>query len=1137
MSIDLGSIYSSLDLRLDKFESTVTKALHGFYSLQMGVEKSSYFMDQSVYTAVGNIDKAYRLWELSNESAGRSIFDNSKKVDSLKSQITLLDDEVKKSEKILQTIENQCGKNSKEYEEYKSHVLDLKLSHAQLIEELKKAEKETTTFAGKLEILEKEFDKAREKYQAFSKVGDTLSNVGNKMTMGLTMPIVGAGAAVEKFFTEFEDGMAQISTVADTSTVSIKDLGNGIKQLSDDTGLATKDIQEGLYDTISSGVKTESAMNFLTVAVKAAKGGFTDTKTSVDGLTTTLNAYGIEAEKATDIANQMMVSQNLGKTTFGEMASSIGNVVPTAAALGVETQELFSSLAVLTANGIKTSEAVTGLKAAFSNIVKPTKEASDASEALGLKFDAAEVKSKGWIGFLKDVKAKLAEVAPEYAKASEQYDKTIRQMGQLEDAGQKNTEMYKALKKSLKGQKDEVELLEKASSSQISAFATMFGSVEALNSVLTLTSDQGMTLYEQSMGQMGDGTDRLTDAFNTMNETAGAKFSKSLQSLKNSAIDLGAAAAPILEDIGEGLKSVANYLNSLTDEQKKSLVKWAEIIAIGGPVISALGGITKGIGTVKTTLEFATKFAGGFRVGMAGVELAAGGVEAASVAAAGAGGLAGLGAALGGVAIAAAPWLIAGAAVVGTGYAINKAMSEEVIPSVNLFADKIEVTTTNITDSNKQLEKSYSNMSDAMKDAANGGTLAYGNMNVATQQTTIKISEATKQAVGAYIKMDDDVKKTLTDLYVNEVKMTEDQKNTLVGKYNTMGQEVKSELDKRYSNEYKTMQDFFNKSNALSSEVEQKALEGLKKNNVDKKTEIDKYIKDIEAITAESYAKDGKITEDAQQKINAIQEKMRVNAIKSLSQNEIEANVIIDRIKDYGTRITAEQASEVIKNAEKQRVESVDKANRQFEETKAAILQMKETVPGFTQEMADKLIADAERQRKESVDKAGELKQGVVDKIGEMSPDIAKKMNNITGEMQTWWGSLTTWFADHPIIASIVKGITGAQIPTEKVDQNASGTNYFRGGLTTIHEMGYELYDLPRGTRIFNHDASQDLVLKTAQSVAEKVTNSMLKNTNSTSGLVLNIENFNNVRQQDVESFATELAFYLKQHDLGTGGS
>ena len=90
-----------------------------------------------------------------------------------------------------------------------------------------------------------------------------------------------------------------------------------------------------------------------------------------------------------------MVAQNFGKTTFGELASSMGQVTPIANSLNVSTNELLSSIAVLTKNGIATSQSVTGLKAAYSNILKPTSDAQKTAKSLGLEFNAAHLKSVG----------------------------------------------------------------------------------------------------------------------------------------------------------------------------------------------------------------------------------------------------------------------------------------------------------------------------------------------------------------------------------------------------------------------------------------------------------------------------------------------------------------------------------------------------------------------------------------------------------------------------------------------------------------------------------------------------------------------------------------------------------------------
>ena len=60
------------------------------------------------------------------------------------------------------------------------------------------------------------------------------------------------------------------------------------------------------------------------------------------------------------------------------------------------------------------------------------------------------------------------------------------------------------------------------------------------------------------------------------------------------------------------------------------------------------------------------------------------------------------------------------------------------------------------------------------------------------------------------------------------------------------------------------------------------------------------------------------------------------------------------------------------------------------------------------------------------------------------------------------------------------------------VSQNWTGNESFKGGYTTLHERGYELYDLPQGTRIYNHESSEEMVTKAAESVAEKVANRVM---------------------------------------------
>ncbi len=262
---------------------------------------------------------------------------------------------------------------------------------------------------------------------------------------------------------------------------------------------------------------------------------------------------------------------------------------------------------------------------------------------------------------------------------------------------------------------------------------------------------------------------------------------------------------------------------------------------------------------------------------------------------------------------------------------------------------------------------------------------------------------------------------------------------------------------------------------------------------------MDGYTKQIQDILKKASNEKRALTLEEQQKINEIQGKMKTNAVKSLSDTEVESKVILERLKGYSNRITSEQASEVIKNAENQRKQAVDKANKQYDETVRTIIKMRDESKSITKDQADKMIAEAERQKKGSISKAGEMKDGVVEKVKSMNSDIIKDIDESDGHIKTRWEKLKDWFANNPIIRWIrtqTSGDSGGD-----AGQNWTGTTNWRGGLTYLHERGWELYDLPKGARVYNHQASEEMVMRTAESVAEKVASRMLGNVQGNSGV------------------------------------
>ena len=359
----------------------------------------------------------------------------------------------------------------------------------------------------------------------FKKALSSLKGITATAVKGVTTAIAGiggafaaAGAAAIKFGSEYETSLAKVATLADTSVKSIDELSGEIINLSNKTGAAATELNEALYQAISAGADTAHATELVETAVKAAKGGFTDTETAVDGLTSALNAYGMATTEAESLANQFLITQNLGKTTFGALSSSIGNVAPTAKAAGVEISELLASVAALTSNGTPTSAAMTSMKAALSNIIKPTSEASKMAQQLGIDFSAAALQSKGWSGFLAEIKEKTGG--------------STEQMAQL------------------------------------------FGSVEALNAILALTSDDGMELMDKALGEMATNTTALDDAFQTMDQTLGSTTQKIGTNLKNLGISIYQSVDGPVNDVADNALSMVQQLQqAFSDGGLKGLIE------------------------------------------------------------------------------------------------------------------------------------------------------------------------------------------------------------------------------------------------------------------------------------------------------------------------------------------------------------------------------------------------------------------------------------------------------------------------------------------------------------------------------------------------------------------------------------
>lgn len=233
--------------------------------------------------------------------------------------------------------------------------------------------------------------------------------IGHRITDSLIGAFKAGGRALKSFVkdgvktaAEFDEALREVATLG---AENMDGLRTGIESVSMALGEDLVTSTKAVYQALSASVPEKNVLSFVEVAAKAARAGLTDTETSVDALTSVLNAYGLEAERAADVSDLFFTTIRLGKTRYEELAGSIGRLAPLARNANVSMEEMFSTIAALTQVGLSTEEAITGVRSSITQLLKPTDDAAQILDRMG--FNAANMAEtlgeQGLIGVLSQI--------------------------------------------------------------------------------------------------------------------------------------------------------------------------------------------------------------------------------------------------------------------------------------------------------------------------------------------------------------------------------------------------------------------------------------------------------------------------------------------------------------------------------------------------------------------------------------------------------------------------------------------------------------------------------------------------------------------------------------------------------------
>ena len=330
----------------------------------------------------------------------------------------------------------------------------------------------------------------------------------------------------------FENSMAEVFTLLPDSTAQAREkMSADMLQFSSDMNVLTEDAVPALYQAISAGVPDENVFAFMEVAQKAAVGGVTELKTSVDGLTSIVNAYGSANLSAQETADMLFTAVKLGKTDFTQLASSIYNVVPLAAASGVKLNDIAAALAAITAKGTPTSVATTQLRQVLAEL---TKEGSQVDK------------------IFKEI-------------AGEAFTQFVAAGGNLQDA---------------------LQLLEKKAASSNVSISNMFSSVEAGQAALSLTGS-GTQKFTEALEAMESSAGAVDAAYETMADTAEYQSQRVQTAFGNLKTSIGTVLMPTFKQLSSAAADGLEWANDLIKQHPWIVQAITGIITAAGALLTA----------------------------------------------------------------------------------------------------------------------------------------------------------------------------------------------------------------------------------------------------------------------------------------------------------------------------------------------------------------------------------------------------------------------------------------------------------------------------------------------------------------------------------------------------------------------
>ena len=381
-------------------------------------------------------------------------------------------------------------------------------------------------------------------------------------------------AGLAKTSMNYDQTIERIGIKAGATDSEMSKLGSTIKKLTTDTVYSMDEVAGAAEYMVQNGRTATQVVDELGAVAGLATVGNISLSRSADIVASSMNMFARQGLSAKQVANLFAKAANTSGANVENLAKSLENCGPQAAALNIPFEQLMATLATMGDNAIKGGKAGTALKNLFQRMAAPTKEAANAIKEYSLETAQAKIVSGDLKGGLLEMKKAL-----DLNKiSSDEQQKAIKQLAGaygsagltavLNTATDELMVTFEAMEKGLVSTNDLEKGMEKL-------MGTIQGQVMRFSANVQLAF---YNLYTQANSSIAKMMDVFNNFLSMLNEGAGIQ-----SALKYLETEFNKIPKILSNAINNGIKGINSFINGGSLDS---------ILNIGSNIVK---GITSGI--------------------------------------------------------------------------------------------------------------------------------------------------------------------------------------------------------------------------------------------------------------------------------------------------------------------------------------------------------------------------------------------------------------------------------------------------------------------------------------------------------------------------------------------------------------